>query len=62
MSKIDLTGMESYDIARSEEQKNDMLESLKNVYGKVVAVSTTDEADPQQFPWTIYVDHKTIIR
>jgi hypothetical protein len=52
---------EAYDIARTEQQKKDMLDSLKDVYRKVKAVETTTEADPKEFSWTIYVDTNTVI-
>ena len=50
-----------YDIARNEEQKETLLNDLKLVYKRVEARKTTTEANPEEFPYTIYVSEYELI-
>lgn len=55
-------GFECYDIARSKEQLKDMLKGIKTAFRSVKAISTTNEANKKEFPFTVYVNYNSIIR
>ena len=60
--QLEKKGFEPYDIGRSLEQTENILQGVKTAYRGIVVVKTTIEAHAESFPYTIYVDHKTIIR